>query len=138
MENSLKNDFEKYETIKLIEFQNQQQMPTLYGACDVFVLPSKGPGETWGLAINEAMAAGKAIIASDACGAAYDIVHNKINGLVFEKNNREALQTCLQFFIQNMQNVKMMGNASSQIIQEYGYEKDCISLEEALIKLGLY
>jgi glycosyltransferase involved in cell wall biosynthesis len=137
MEESLKNDFEMYETIKFIEFQNQQQMPTLYGACDVFVLPSKGPGETWGLAINEAMAAGKAIIASDACGAAYDIVHNKINGLVFKKNNREALQTCLQFFTQNMQNAKIMGNASSQIIQEYSYEKDCISLEEALIKLAL-
>jgi glycosyltransferase involved in cell wall biosynthesis len=138
MEKSLKNDFEKYESIKFIEFQNQQQMPSLYAVCDVFVLPSKGPNETWGLAINEAMAAGKAIIASDACGASYDIVQNNVNGFVFKKNDFVMLQTYLRFFSQNRNSVKSMGDASLQIIQEYSYEKDCIALEETLIKLGLH
>jgi glycosyltransferase involved in cell wall biosynthesis len=138
LEKSLKNDFDKYEEIKFIQFQNQQQMPTLYAACDVFVLPSKGPNETWGLAINEAMAAGKPIIASDACGAACDIVHNNKNGFVFYKYDKKALQTCLRFFCENRDNVKIMGDASLQIIQKYSYKNDCESIEEALIKLGEY
>src|ERR1035438_7506398 len=36
-------------------FQNQTLMPRTYAAADVFVLPSFGRGETWGLAVNEAM-----------------------------------------------------------------------------------
>ncbi len=39
-----------------LDFQNQQKMPLVYRLCDIFVLPSMGPGETWGLAVNEAMA----------------------------------------------------------------------------------
>jgi glycosyltransferase involved in cell wall biosynthesis len=138
LEKSLKNNYNKYEEIKFLEFQNQQQMPTLYAACDVFVLPSKGPNETWGLAINEAMAAGKAIIASNACGASYDIVHNNKNGFVFCKNDKDALQTCLRFFCENRNSVKIMGNASLQIIHEYSYKKDCESIEKVLLKLGVH
>jgi glycosyltransferase involved in cell wall biosynthesis len=137
LEKSLKNDYGKYDSIKFIDFQNQQQMPALYAACDVFVLPSKGPGETWGLAINEAMAAGKAIISSNACGASYDIVHNNKNGFVFEKTNKAALQTCLRFFCENRDTTKVMGEASMHIIKDYSYEKDSSSLQEALQKLGL-
>jgi glycosyltransferase involved in cell wall biosynthesis len=137
LEKSLKNNYSKYEAVRFLEFQNQQQMPTLYTACDVFVLPSKGPAETWGLAINEAMAAGKAIIASDACGSSYDIVHNNKNGFVFEKNNKAALQTCLRFFCENRDTIKVMGEASMHIIKDYSYEKDLSSLQEVLFKISL-
>jgi glycosyltransferase involved in cell wall biosynthesis len=137
LEEFLKNKYGKHESIKFVEFQNQQQMPTLYAACDVFVLPSKGPGETWGLAINEAMAAGKAIIASNVCGAAYDIIYNNKNGFVFDKNNIEALQTCLRFFCENRDNVKIMGKVSLHIINEYSYQMGCVALEDALIKLSV-
>src|SRR5690606_32264547 len=34
--------------IHFMDFQNQQYMPVIYQACDLFCLPSKGPGETWG------------------------------------------------------------------------------------------
>ncbi|RZK39362.1 MAG: glycosyltransferase, partial [Pedobacter sp.] len=51
-----------------MDFQNQTQMPAVYQACDLFCLPSQGPGETWGLAVNEAMACGKAVLVSDKVG----------------------------------------------------------------------
>ena len=41
--------------IHLLPFQNQSEMPSLYQSADVFILPSSGPHETWGLAVNEAM-----------------------------------------------------------------------------------
>ncbi|RZK60389.1 MAG: glycosyltransferase, partial [Pedobacter sp.] len=56
------------ERIHFMDFQNQTQMPAVYQACDLFCLPSQGPGETWGLAVNEAMACGKAVLVSDKVG----------------------------------------------------------------------
>ena len=55
-------------------FQNQKMMPIVYRLADIFILPSVGPGETWGLAINEALACGVPVIASDKCGAAIDLL----------------------------------------------------------------
>ncbi len=55
-------------------FQNQSIMPIIYRLADVFVLPSIGPGETWGLSINEALASGIKVIASEKCGGAVDLL----------------------------------------------------------------
>lgn len=43
--------------IHVLPFQNQSRMPVVYRLSDVFVLPSKS-GETWGLAVNKALACG--------------------------------------------------------------------------------
>lgn len=50
-------------------FLNQTEISRAYVAADALVLPS-GPGETWGLAVNEALASGLPCIVSDACGCA--------------------------------------------------------------------
>ena len=47
-------------------------MPAAYAAADCLVLPSDGR-ETWGLVANEALACGRPIIVSDACGCAPDL-----------------------------------------------------------------
>ena len=56
-------------------FKNQTYMPVLYQSADLFCLPSKS--ESWGLAVNEAMACGKAILASDKCGCAINLIKDK-------------------------------------------------------------
>jgi glycosyltransferase involved in cell wall biosynthesis len=53
-------------------FVNQTLMPAYYHAADVLVLPSEA--ETWGLAVNEAMAAGVLPVVSDAVGCVPDLV----------------------------------------------------------------
>ncbi len=65
--------------IKFLDFQNQSMMPVLYRLASFFVLPSTGPGETWGLALNEALASGRPFIASTKCGGAIDL-YNSLNG----------------------------------------------------------
>jgi glycosyltransferase involved in cell wall biosynthesis len=136
LENVLKTQYSNIENIKFVGFQNQQQMPLLYSSCDVFILPSKGPGETWGLSINEAMAAGRAIIASDACGAAYDLVENNVNGFVFEKNDKVALQKNMQYFIDNKMAAFEMGKKSVQKLARFSFLEDCISVENILNQMG--
>lgn len=54
-------------------FCNQGAMPAVYAAADLLVLPSDH-GETWGLVVNEAMAAGLPCAVSDRCGCAEDLV----------------------------------------------------------------
>ena len=50
-------------------FCNQSELPAVYMAADVLVLPSEG-SETWGLVVNAAMACGTPCVVSDACGCA--------------------------------------------------------------------
>ena len=64
-----------------LDFQNQSKMPILYRIANLFILPSLGPNETWGLAINEALACGIPVIASDKCGGACDLINDN-NGFV--------------------------------------------------------
>jgi len=66
-------------------------MPIWYRVADVFCLPSRGPGETWGLAVNEALACGCSVIVSDRVGCAEDLVKGKSLGAVFSWNNIEEL-----------------------------------------------
>ena len=60
--------------VHFLGFQNQSRMPVAYRLGDVLVLPSRGPGETWGLAVNEAMACGRPVVVSDRVGCAPDLV----------------------------------------------------------------
>jgi glycosyltransferase involved in cell wall biosynthesis len=85
--------------IKILGFQNQSKMPLVYRLGSVLILPSKGPNETWGLVINEAMASGLAVIASDKCGGAIDLVTSK-TGLIFESDNPIDLYKSIYLFKQ--------------------------------------
>ena len=118
--------------IHFLDFQNQASMPSVYAAADIFVLPSQGPGETWGLAVNEAMAAGKAVIVSDRCGAAADLVHPCKNGFVFQSGNESQLKTYLEQVINTRGLVTEMGQQSTQIIAAYTFEKLAEAIEEAV------
>jgi glycosyltransferase involved in cell wall biosynthesis len=53
-------------------FINQSELPMYYQAADILVLPSSS--ETWGLVVNEAMAAGTLPVVSDMVGCAPDLV----------------------------------------------------------------
>ena len=129
LEKSLTNTYSVHSSIKFIGFQNQQQMPAVYSSCDVFVLPSKGPNETWGLALNEAMAAGKAIVASDKCGGSYDLIQDNKNGFVLKSGDSTSLSRILAFFTNNKSEAAKMGEASLEMIEDYSFLKDCYSIE---------
>jgi len=108
--------------VHFMDFQNQSQMPAVYQACDLFCLPSKGPGETWGLAVNEAMACGKAILVSNKVGCAPDLVKDGVNGKVFEANNLSDLKSKLQNLVKDKARLAIMGLESKKMIQHWSFE----------------
>jgi glycosyltransferase involved in cell wall biosynthesis len=81
------------ELFRVLPFQNQSRMPVAYRLGDVFVLPSKN-GETWGLAVNEALACGRPVLVSDRVGCAADVVDQSC-GRVFSWNDPLALERAL-------------------------------------------
>lgn len=70
-------------------FRNQTELPDLYAAADVLVLPSVS--ETWGLVVNEAMACGLPAIVSDAVGCAPDLIEEGQTGFTFPAGDVNAL-----------------------------------------------
>ncbi|WP_026259863.1 glycosyltransferase family 4 protein [Segetibacter koreensis] len=118
LEAELKERYKLHANIFFIPFQNQSGMPVVYRLGDIFVLPSKGPGETWGLAVNEAMACSRGVIVSDKCGCVQDLVQTGVNGYVFGSGDINSLQSCLHL---SLKDYKLLGDNSFQILQNHTY-----------------
>jgi glycosyltransferase involved in cell wall biosynthesis len=73
---------------------DQAAISALYKASHVFVIASDY--EPWGLVVNESVAAGMAIVSSDAVGSAPELVHDGVNGRVFPAGDLNALIDCLR------------------------------------------
>lgn len=70
-------------------FLQMEELLHAYHAADVLVLPSDF--EPWALVVNEAMAAGLPVVASDVVGAAYDLIEDGVSGKVFASGDAAAL-----------------------------------------------
>jgi len=66
----------------------------LYRVSDVLVHPCVF--ESWGLIINEAAAAGLAIVTTTSCGAAADLVEPDVNGLLVEPGDQQSLTEAMR------------------------------------------
>lgn len=129
LEAELKDKANNNDFITFIPFQNQSKMPVVYRLGDVYCLPSKGPGETWGLAVNEAMASGRPVIVSDKVGCASDLV-NDSTGWVFPFDQPEILQKLLVGMVKDQLNV--MGLRAENFIKDWSFVRLVKSFEEEL------
>jgi glycosyltransferase involved in cell wall biosynthesis len=86
--------------IKMLGFCNQTEMPQVYAASDVLVLPSDGH-ETWGLVANEALACGLPVALSDAVGSAIDLAADGSAGYVFTMADIAALAQAVGELLDN-------------------------------------
>jgi glycosyltransferase involved in cell wall biosynthesis len=134
LESKLKSLADGNSQVVFLPFQNQQIMPILYRLANVFVLPSKGPGETWGLAINETMACSKPAIVSDRCGCAPDLIIPGVTGYIFKAGDQQDLlrkvQACL-----NKQQLHKMGVDAKHHIANFSFERFSSSLNDILTTL---
>ncbi|MBN2642660.1 MAG: glycosyltransferase [Victivallales bacterium] len=74
---------------------SREEMPLLYQACDVFVLPSRF--ESFGIVYLEALACGKPVVAT-RCGGPDDIVSD-LNGILVPVNDVENLADAMRHMI---------------------------------------
>jgi len=95
LEASLKQEAERLGVRAVFAgFHNQSEMGRAYAAADVFVLPSQT--ETWGLAVNEALACGVPCIVSDGVGSAPDLINGDRTGVVFPRGDVASLAAAIK------------------------------------------
>ncbi len=136
LEEELKKEFGNNTGIHFLDFKNQSEMPTIYRMADIFVLPSSGPGETWGLAINEAMSCGRPVIASDKCGSAIDLIDNGITGFIFKSGDEQDLVAKLRTMASKSgAELKTMGENACNKIANFSYERCCTAVENLVLKV---
>ncbi|WP_299228501.1 glycosyltransferase family 4 protein [uncultured Psychroserpens sp.] len=116
--------------IKFLPFQNQTKMPILYRVCSIFCLPSKGPGETWGLAVNEAMASGIPVIVTDKVGCASDLVAHNENGYIVPSNNLDELTTIFVNLSEN--DLDYMSKNATKTIKKWNFVDIVEPIEQLL------
>lgn len=93
-----------------------------YAAADVFVLPSRF--EPWGLVVNEAMAAGLPVLATERVGAVDDLVKPGSTGLVVPAAEPAALGQAMQRLLDNVDLRITMGLAASRLIADWTLERE--------------
>ena len=121
----------EFENIHFLPFQNQLEMPVIYRTADIFCLPSLRD-ETWGLAVNEAMACSRAIIVSNKVGCAADLVKNGENGFVYNVNNNEELKQILELLKDEKQLLTTLGKNSAEIIDNWSIKKQADAIERGI------
>lgn len=119
LESQLKHLASEDENVLFLPFQNQSKMPIVYRLGDILCLPSQGPGETWGLVVNEAMASSRGVIVSDKVGSACDLVENGLTGYVFKSNESISLIQVLNQLTKT--NCKEMGLRAHERIDTYSF-----------------
>lgn len=110
-------------------FVKQEHLPFYYTMADVFCLPSSD--EPWGLVINEALNFGLPIIASDAVGAAPDLVTD--NGIVFDAFNSGSLANALEQVLFDEELRKEMSEVSKQLAADWTLERTADGIVRAAL-----
>lgn len=118
--------------IHLLGFQNQTEMPLLYRAADYYCMSSDS--ETWGLAINEAMACSRGVIVRNTCGCATDLVREGLNGFIFDSSDMESLYHKILLIIDHPKVWKKMGQESLKLIQAFSFERIVDAVEQLVDK----
>jgi glycosyltransferase involved in cell wall biosynthesis len=101
----------------------------------VLVIPSHR--EAWAVVVNEAVAAGLAVVASSIVGAAVELVQDGVNGRIFPSGDVTALTECL-LDVTADDRTDTMKAASAAALQQWRRRADpVVGLRDALQHAGL-
>ena len=79
--------------VEVRKFVQPDELPEVFARASCLVLPSTY--EPWGLVVNEATAAGLAVICTERVGAAVHLVQDRFNGYLFETGDVDDLADAL-------------------------------------------
>lgn len=108
--------------VTIAGFVNQRELPSWYAAADTLVLSSDSR-ETWGLVVNEAMAAGLPVVVSDAAGCSPDLVREGENGFTYACGDVAELADRLASIVAlRPEGRSQLGNRSRDIVRQFGID----------------
>ena len=101
-------------------FVQREQLAGYYALAEAFVFPSHT--DPWGLVVNEAMACGLPVIASDAAGCTADLIEDNWNGRVVGRGEVAQLASAMEEIGRDPALRASMGNHSRERILKYSPE----------------
>ncbi len=95
----------------------QDELASQYAEAEVFVLPSLS--EPWGMVLNEAAAAGLPLVATEAVGAAHDLIEEGANGFRVPAGNAQALRDALRRLAEDADLRERAGRRSLELSRRF-------------------
>ena len=114
----------------ILGFLNQSQLPAVYRAADLLVLPSLY--EPFGLVVNEAMLCGCPAAVSDRVGAKYDLVKEGQTGYIFPSGDVGAMAAILRKCLSDPEITRRMGGAARARLETWSPVEYVDALVEAV------
>src|SRR6267143_6145150 len=102
---------------------SDENLPKVYAACDVFVLPSVSRLEAFGIVALEAMATGKAVIVADIPGVR-EVIEDGREGLLADPMNPRDLAEKIRRLLGDPSARRAMGaRARDKVVESFGIEQ---------------
>jgi glycosyltransferase involved in cell wall biosynthesis len=103
--------------VRLCGFVHREELAEMYALAEALVFPTHS--DPWGLVVNEAMACGLPIIASEVAGCVPDLVENGQNGFVIPSGNVDELARSMRALLSDPSAAQKMGARSALRIQAF-------------------
>ena len=105
--------------VNFMGYLSGKRLSQAYASADIFVFPSGL--ETFGLVVNEAMAAGLPVVASRVGGVA-DIVSEGVNGYTFRSGDTAMLLEGVRKIASSRENIEWMGQQARAYAETQSWE----------------
>jgi glycosyltransferase involved in cell wall biosynthesis len=118
------------ERVHFLGFVNQSQLPPIYTASDLMVLPSEY--EPFAVVVNEASCCGCSVIASDRVGAAQDLIAPVNPSFIYPCGNVDALAQLLKVALADPVAFSRYGHAARQRMETWSIRENISGTVEAI------
>jgi len=116
-------------------FAQREQLAEFYALAEVFVFPTRS--DPWGLVVNEAMACGLPIIATDVAGCIADLVGDEWNGRVVPANAPAPFAGAMHALACDAGLRERMSARSRERISRYSPKDWAAGLTTGLVSYGI-
>jgi glycosyltransferase involved in cell wall biosynthesis len=103
--------------VKFCGWVHREQITEIYALAEALIFPTYT--DTWGLVVNEAMACGLPIVASEVAGCVPDLVEDGWNGFIIAPRAIEGLVRTMNMLASRPELAAQMRSRSRQRIQAY-------------------
>src|ERR1700730_11256008 len=118
--------------VRCLGFVNQSQLPGVYRASDVMVIPSEY--EPFGLVVNEAMLCECIVVASNKVGAVGDLISHGRTGFVYPCGDIQALAHLLAKAFSDPMQLREIRRAARERIEGWSPQASAVALTEAVVQ----
>jgi len=118
--------------VRLLGFVNQSQLPGVYKASDLMVIPSEY--EPFGLVVNESMLCECPVVASDKVGAVGDLIVDGRTGFVYPCGDTAALAAVLRRAFSNRERLAEIARTARQRVRAWSVRESVAAYVDGVAK----